>query len=307
MVTYDRGVGLAPELEEHLRSNPFSARQGQGVVGWIAKQRLPALVPKVKDDPRWIQLTRLTQSVVGVPVEHEKELRGVLMAGRTQDVPFTAQDERLLILFANQVAAAMELTRLFQAQKQRQHELEILREASLAFAAASDRATLANLILQFSLRLVTAQNAFLFFYENEELEYGGMLWAQDSPMPPQRFTPRREGLTYTVAQSGRMVVIDDVNSHPLFSSWRWGGAIIGLPLKAGGEVRAVLNVAHEQPHQFATEELHALELFADQAAAALENARRFQEMEREIERLSLPEHAVAAAGSARQSHDWRNE
>jgi GAF domain-containing protein len=181
----------------------------------------------------------------------------------------------------------MELTRLFEAQKRRERELEILRKASLGFAAATDRATLTTLILAYALRLVSALNAFLFFYDNEKLEFGGMLWAQDSPVSPQAFAPRDDGLTHTVARTGEMLVIDNVNTHPLFASWRWGGAIIGLPLKAGGEVRAILNVAYAQPHTFAAEELYVLQLFADQAAAALESARHYAETARQLRDAQL--------------------
>jgi GAF domain-containing protein len=83
------------------------------------------------------------------------------------------------------------------------------------------------------------------------------------------------------------MVVDDVNTHPLFKGWRWGGSIVGLPLKGGGQVRAVMNVAYELPHRFAPEELRALELLADQAAVALENARYMAETERQLRDAQL--------------------
>lgn len=279
---YELGIEVPPDVEQNLRARALSVRDSGSAVGWIANHRLPALIPLVKQDTRWHELGRALYSAVGVPVEHENELRGVLVAGRQKTESFSALDERLLILFANQVAAAMELSRLFQAQVQRQHELEILREASLAFAAAPDRDALTTLILQFSLRLVTALNAFLFFHHNDQLEFGGMIWSENSPIQPEPFAPRPDGLTHTVARTGEVIVIDDVNSHPMFSNWRWGGAIVGLPLKGEGQVRAVLNVAHPQVHRFTPEELRALGLLADQAAAALENARHMEETRRQL-------------------------
>ncbi len=292
VLTYELGVGLAPEIEMRLRDEPVPL--GRGAVGWIAENRLPVLIPDVNQDDRWEKLDSSVHSAVAVPVEHETDLRGVLVAMRTRPEAFTTQDERLLILFGNQVAAAMELTRLFQAQKQRQHELEILRQASLVFATSSERDVLTTSILEYALRLVAADNALIFFYEEEELVFGAILWAKASVTRPRHWTPRRDGLTHTVAKTGAMIVIDEVNRHPLFSTWQWGGAIASLPLRGGGRVRAVLNVAYERPHHFTPEELRALSLLADQAAVALENARNVAETERQLRDAQL----LHRAGSA---------
>lgn len=301
-VEFEMGVGLTPEMERELYNQNLSAAVGESAVGWIAKHRLPALIPLVNQDPRWQSTNYTFHSAVGVPVEHENELHGVLMAVRSRPESFTVQDERLLILFANQVAAAMELSRLFNAQTQRTHELEILREASLSFAAAS-HAALPALILEFALRLVSANNAFLYFYRNDELEYAGMLWQKDTEMPPQVFLPRRDGLTHTVARTGKIFVVDRVNDDPLFANWRWGGSIVGLPLKGEGQVRAVLNVAYEQPHSFTSEELRALGLLVDQAAVALENASHRAETEAQLRDAQLLHRAGEALSQALSFQD----
>ena len=284
-LAYELGVGVPSEIETKLRGERILS--GEGAVGWIAAHRLPALIPEVNQDEQWQKFDRVVHSAVGVPVEHEQALRGVLVAVRTRPEAFTIQDERLLILFGNQIAAAMELTRLFQLQTQRQRELEILRQASLGFATTSERDVLTTLILEYALRLVTADNALLFFYEDDELLFGAILWANSSPMTPKHWTPRRDGFTHTVAQTGQAIVIDAVNTHPLFESWQWGGAIVGLPLRGGGRVRAVLNVAYERPHRFTPEELRVLSLLADQAAVALENARNVAETERQLRDAQL--------------------
>jgi PAS domain S-box-containing protein len=281
-IAYEMGVGVAEEGSERLRASSLPVSERAGVVGWVALHRLPVSIPDVSRDARRVELDERTRSALAVPVEHETELRGVLMATRASGDAFTPQDERLLILFANQIAAAMELTQLFEAQTQRQHELEILRQASLAFAATPEPEALTTLILDCALRLVAADNALIFFFADDRLTFGALLWSRQSVAVPTHWTPRRDGFTYTVARSGKTHVIDKVNVHPLFADWQWGGAIIGLPLKGGGRVRAVLNVAYETPHRFTPEEIRVLELLADQAAVALENARNFEETQRQL-------------------------
>lgn len=279
---YEMGVGVATQLATELQSVRLSASQPDSLVGWVANQRVPALVPNVKADLRWRRSDPMPDAAVGVPVEHEKELRGILLAVRFSPEPFTLQDERLLVLFANQIAAAMELTDLFEAQNQRQHELEILRQASLAFATTLERDALTKLILEYALRLVAADDALIFFYNDGKLVLGSLLWSKNAPTMPTNWEPRQDGFTYTVARTGKVQIIDEVNTHSQFSTWQWGGAIAGLPLMGGGRVRAVLNVAYQVPHRFTSEEIRVLELLGDQAAVALENVRNVQETQRQL-------------------------
>jgi PAS domain S-box-containing protein len=283
---FEVGIGIPPEVQTALVAQPLSVARAEGLAGWAAQQRLPALVPDVSTDARWLNVEDQVQSAIAVPVEHENALRGVLLASSHTRAAFNAQDERMLILLANQVAAAMELTRLFEAQAHRQHELEILREANLLFTTTFERAVLITQILDYALRLVHADNAHLYLYEDNRLALGGVKWL-NPPFFESPQEPRQDGLTYTAARSGQMIVVDEVNSHPLFANWQWGGAIVALPLRSGDQVRAVLNVAYEKPHHFEPEELRALQLLVDQAAIALENARNFAETQRQLRDAQL--------------------
>lgn len=283
---YEMGIGLPEEAQAQLQARVFAVAQAEGLAGWVAQQRLPALVPDVRMDARWLVLEDRVRSALAVPVEHENELRGVVLALSYRVGAFNPQDERMLILLANQVAAAMELTRLFDAQMRRQHELEVLREASLQFALTFERETLIGQILDYALRLVAADNAYVYLYENQRLTLGGVQWRGQALFESPR-EPRANGLTYTVAREGEILVVDEVNRHPLFVDWRWGGAIVGLPLRSRGLVRAVLNVAFETPHHFESEELRALQLLADQAAVALENARNYAATQRQLHDAQL--------------------
>jgi|GEM_PF-2678129 len=285
-LVFEVGIGIPPEVQAVLVAQPLSVARAEGLAGWVAQQRLPARVPDVSADARWLKVEDQVQSAIAVPVEHENALRGVLLASSYTRAAFNPQDERMLILLANQVAAAMELARLFEAQAQHQHELEILRQANLLFTTTFDREVLITQILDYALRLVHADNAHLYLYEDNRLALGGVKWLTQ-PIFESPQEPRQNGLTYTAARSGQMIVVDEVNAHPLFADWQWGGAIVALPMRSGEQVRAVLNVAYEKPHRFASEELRALQLLVDQAAIALENARNFAETQRQLRDAQL--------------------
>ena len=93
--------------------------------------------------------------------------------------------------------------------------------------------------------------------------------------------PRQHGITYSVAQTGKAIVVPNVDQHELFKEYSWGGAIVGLPLKISNKVVGVMNVAYFKPHAFTEYELVALGLFADQAAIMIQNAQLYERVDKE--------------------------
>ena len=80
----------------------------------------------------------------------------------------------------------------------------------------------------------------------------------------------------------------DAGESPFFRQPEWGqwrGSIISIPLKYGGEVVGVMNVAWPHPHGYNETMLRLLRLFADHAAIAIHNAFLFQEAQQKSEKL----------------------
>ncbi|HET9111155.1 MAG TPA: GAF domain-containing protein [Ktedonobacterales bacterium] len=92
-----------------------------------------------------------------------------------------------------------------------------------------------------------------------------------------------EGLAGQVAQTGQGRVIDDYRAYPAHSAIYDGEtvtAIISVPLAHHGQVIGVLDVLDDAERRvFTDDDLWLLELFAAQAAQAMENARMYVELE----------------------------
>jgi diguanylate cyclase (GGDEF)-like protein len=153
--------------------------------------------------------------------------------------------------------------------------LEVLREASLQLTSSLNLEEVLYQLLESAFKLVgDTRDANIFLSEDGQLTFAASIFADGSRGKPWA-EPRQDGLTYTVARSGKVVAVEDMHAHPLFQTapGGWHGAIIGLPLIYGGKVLGVMNIAWPNPRRFDQQELHAMELLADQAAIAVENAR----------------------------------
>ena len=153
--------------------------------------------------------------------------------------------------------------------------LEVLRQASLQLTSSLDLQEVLYALLESAFKLVgDTHDANIFLYEGGKLSFGAAIF-EDGRRGKPWAEPRQDGLTNTVARSEKVLAIEDMKTHPLFQTAprEWHGAIIGLPLTYGGKLLGVMNIAWPQPRHFDQQELHAMELLADQAAIAVENAR----------------------------------
>jgi len=190
------------------------------------------------------------------PIDPDERAAGVTFAA--QDISDRVQAENLLQLRAEQ--------------------LELLQQASLKLTSNLDLNAVLNAILEQAMQLVTADDSHIFLYEDDVLSFGAVRWA-DSQRDGQFAELRQNGLTYSVARSGKSIVVFDMSDHPLYEDWPLEGAIIGLPLKMGDQVVGVMNVALDNPYEFTQEELRILELLADQAATGIANARLHEQVQ----------------------------
>jgi PAS domain S-box-containing protein len=247
----------------------------------MADSREPMAIPDVTTYPGWVQVHEWLRSYAGAPIVVHGEVIGFLSVDSASRGFFTQDHAEVLRAFADHAAAALENARLYEAECRRIAEFEALRQASLHLTSTLELQPILAAILDHTLKLVAADDAHVFLYDGERLAFGAALWEDGRRQGPYA-EPRPQGLTYTVARSGERIVIPDVNRSPLFRDYQWGGAVVALPLRIGERVVGVMTVAFQRPHAFDESELRVLELLADQAAIAVENARLYEAVQQEL-------------------------
>lgn len=230
----------------------------------------------------------LPKSALYVPLISGDEVRGVIsLQNMDRENSFSESDVSLLETLARSMSAALEnarllneTQRLLKEAEQRNAELEAIRKASIDLSSNLEYATVLDSILQRTSALMPSiENINLFLYENNELKFGTSI-ANGIITGVSVAVPRPGGMTETVAQTGEIMLVEDMETHPLYRGSVWKGALIGLPLKYRQRVVGVMNIHFTDPRSFTDSELRLLQLFADQASVVIENSRLFEETAR---------------------------
>jgi serine phosphatase RsbU (regulator of sigma subunit) len=192
--------------------------------------------------------------------------------------------------FARQAAIALHNAELYGEVIRRAELLSSIHEVGVSIVSSLELEEVLRTVSTSILEVLNAQHVRVFLYNAttdtftlaSALDYGGKFQViAANPNPP-----RKDGLTATVARSGKSLVISDSRSHPLFrglDQFQYFGAIVGTPLKKRDQVLGVINVAYREPHRFTSHELDALQLLSLQAAVALDNARLYAIEVKQIE------------------------
>ncbi len=234
------------------------------------------------------------QSVFLVPLVRRNKVLGLLALGDLTEVRnYTQGQFRLAQNLAGQAAVAIEHADLFSQAKRRIDELSTFHDIVLRLNEPLKLSVVLDTITESALKLIEATNLHIFLYDSESQTFskGSALWRdgrRTAAVPSLR--PAGSGLTSTVVQEGRPIVINDAPSHPFFQSEvasQWGiHAIAGFPLKHGDKIIGAFTVTFLDPHTFSEDELLLLNLLAEQAAVAIRNASSFSDSQRRLRDMS---------------------
>jgi len=107
-------------------------KKGEGIAGWVAENRKPAVVNDTANDPRWTRKADKTsnfqtKAILAVPMLMKDKLIGVMEAINHADgSPFNDQDVQMLETFAAQAAIAIENARLFESIRQEKEKMSTI-------------------------------------------------------------------------------------------------------------------------------------------------------------------------------------
>jgi PAS domain S-box-containing protein len=244
--------------------------------------------PDATQDPRYIYW--MGGSEVDVPVRIGGKALGVLIVESKRRGAFSQDDFEVLTAAAYQAGLAIEKARLLAAERQRADELDALRTTMADITAELELSTLLQAIVERATGLLDAAGGELGLYDEASQEIRIVV----SHNLDKDYVGTRqalgEGAMGRVAETGEPLIVADYHTWegraPQYADIHLHAGM-AVPLEVGSRLVGAITIVDVNPfRQFSPADLHLLNLFAQQAAIAIENARLFGETERRVAELA---------------------
>jgi sigma-B regulation protein RsbU (phosphoserine phosphatase) len=274
-------VGYPQDVVRTLR-----LRVGQGVVGAAVEQGRPILVNDISKEPRFMGPLRNMVSQLAVPMRRKGRVIGALNLLSDTIGAFTDQDEALLRQFAAHVAVAIENARLFRSERHYTETLETLAEIGREMSSILDLDVLLTRIASLTKRLIDYRTFGIFLLNASTSELEMKLAVRYGEEGTAKNVKLGEGLVGWSALHKEPILVADVSKDPryinLIDDVR---SELVIPMLIKERCIGVFDLESPELNAFTKEHKELLTLLASQAAVALENARLYEEVRRNEERI----------------------
>jgi sigma-B regulation protein RsbU (phosphoserine phosphatase) len=267
------------------RETPIRLKPGQGLVGAAVASEQPLLVNDLSADPRYVEFVPGMHSEIVVPLMHKSRPIGALnILSRHRD-QFSQRDVAILRQFAAHVAIALVNARLFERSRLDAEAFETLAEIAREVASVLDLDDLFARIAQLTRRVIDYRTfGILLLNDDDELEMKLAVQYGEKVQVPR--VKLGEGVVGYAALHREPVLVSDVSQDPRYISVVPDvRSELAIPLLLKDRCIGVIDLESPELDAFSKREVEILTLLAGQAAVAIENARLYEELSANEERL----------------------
>ncbi len=259
---------------------------GQGVVGAAVQEGRPILVNDIRREPRYLGPLRNMLSQLAVPMRRKGRVIGALnLLAETTDA-FTSQDEALLRQFAAHVAVAIENARLFKAERQYVDTLETLAEIGREMASILDLDVLLTRIASLTKRLIDYRTFGILLLDETTKQLDLKHAVRYGDEKTSKSVRLGEGLVGWSALHKQPLLVPDVSKDPRYINLVPDArSELVIPMLIKDRCIGVFDLESPELDAFTKEHQELLTLLASQAAIAIENARLYEEVRRNEDRI----------------------
>jgi sigma-B regulation protein RsbU (phosphoserine phosphatase) len=262
-------------------------RIGEGIVGEAAALKQPVLVDDVRTIKNYIPANDSVRSELAVPLIVKGRVIGVIDIESEQVGYFQEEQRRLLELTASRVAVAIENARLYTRVSRQAQTLAVLTEISRDISSILDVDELLERIGQLLRRLIDYQ-MFAIMLVNERdnmLETQFAVRFGERYVPVER-VPAGRGLVGAAVKTQAPVYAPDVRKDPRYHMVNpLTRSELAVPLIYKNKVIGVLDLEHTRSNYFNEDHQRTIVTLAAQIAIAIENARLYQRVTQQEQRL----------------------
>jgi sigma-B regulation protein RsbU (phosphoserine phosphatase) len=274
-------IGHTPEAER------MRIRMGKGIVGQAAQTREPVLVPDVTKTENYINVNPDVRSELAVPLIVKNRVIGVIDIQSEQPDYFQQEHLHLLKLTASRIGQAIENARLYTRVARQAQMLQVLNEISRELTSILDLESLLERIGTLLRRVIDYQMFSIWIVNEREhvLENRFALRFGERFYPDEKL-PLDQGLVGAAVAERRLIHAPDVRKDPRYRMFNpETRSEMAMPLIYKGKVIGILDIEHTRPYFFNEDHERAITTLAAQVAISIENARLYQRVAQQEQRL----------------------
>jgi signal transduction histidine kinase/transcriptional regulator with GAF, ATPase, and Fis domain len=271
-----------------------------GLAGGIVRARQPIVTDDYMAEcrrrgitPRQFSGTQTARAWLGVPLIANDHLIGIMnVYSFREGYRYSAEHVDVITTIAAQAAVAIENARLYQRSERLARQLATLNRIGRTISSSLDPVRVPSLIIEQVTELLDVEESSLLLMDEAT---GDLVFTYtNGPIGEGllgRRLPRGTGIAGYVVETGQSVIVDDVQQDQRFDNRtdKTTGfitrALMAVPLRGVGGVQGVIEALNRRDGgRFTAEDQQMLEALADQAMIALENARRFAQVDQALAR-----------------------
>ncbi|TGK08061.1 GAF domain-containing protein [Leptospira semungkisensis] len=289
-------------IQKYARLEP-----GQGIAGWVAKEKKPIVLDDAYTDPRFNpaldQKTGFrTRSLACVPLFIQDKVIGTLeILNKSQNRSFDSSDIEVLSSLSEIAAIAIKNAQTHESLKKRVLELRLLYEFEKLTVAEKSIHELGNWLLDKVLEFLEAK-AGTIYIADPTLEVLRILAARGIPEDAIHNiqVPYGEGISGWVAEEKQSLLIQSLDEDPRYdknAKYKFeANSLISAPLLYRDELLGVISVNNKYSgFAFTNADLEMLGAIANRLSVTIKNANLFHKVmdsDRELKRAREVMHKI---------------
>jgi PAS domain S-box-containing protein len=244
------------------------------------------------------------QSALIVPLRAGNEVLGICVLGEARSWERSPFDEEKVELVSSMVTQGTVFVDRLQAHEATRNKLvmvERLRSIGddLIAASSGSATSILDKVVQVAKEVTGASSVIIYPWDKQLRNYDTDKIVHIGLTSEKKFsdkTRKEDGSMTSIVLRKRLVIVDDIQKgYDRFGQvriWARPGSLldregvrayVGISLRSKKDEFGVLFVNFSEPHYFSDSELDAINLFANQAVIAIENARLYEDLDRRLE------------------------
>jgi PAS domain S-box-containing protein len=233
------------------------------------------------------------RTTLWVPLEAGGERVGFIQVANPRTAPrFTENDVARLMMLTSQLSGMVRISQLLEHMERRADQMSSLASVASAIGSSLDLDRVLESMAQAVSQVLDCRRTAIFVLDRARrvLQLAAAQGVSDEYIRNSQAVPIELGGRAHAVATKAPVVVDDVQDAgelgavaPLAGSEGFR-AYADIPLLRGEQVVGLLSVQFAETHHFDADELDLLNILAEQAAVAVENARLYEETDEELRR-----------------------